>query len=391
MNGEAQADLSNWRRPPHSRWAFQHVDALMPVARIAHDPARTVALGDAAADDPHTGAPASFATRGGEVPWPEFLRTTATDALLVLHGQRVVTEFHDHGMTPRTPHIVMSASKSVAGLVAGLLEHRGLLDPGQLVGALVPEVMDSPYRDVTLRDLLDMRSGVRPDVAAAAAYAAATGWDPVPDGARTDMRRFFASWQGEPARPGGPFAYVSANTDLLGWALERAGGRSYAELIGELVWQPMGAQQDGFITTDAAGLARATGGICATLRDLARLGLLVCGAATRGTGPAARGSGSAVPPEWLADVLEQGDPQAWRDGEFARGFGELPMHYRSGWYVIDSRPRVLFAMGIHGQHLMVEPELGLVMAKLSSQAAPVDAHAIELTLAAFFAMRQRLA
>jgi CubicO group peptidase (beta-lactamase class C family) len=55
------------------------------------------------------------------------------------------------------------------------------------------------------------------------------------------------------------------------------------------------------------------------------------------------------------------------------------MRYRSGWYVIDDAPQILFAMGVHGQNLFVDATNGMVIAKLSSQAQPIEPQSIWLT------------
>jgi hypothetical protein len=55
------------------------------------------------------------------------------------------------------------------------------------------------------------------------------------------------------------------------------------------------------------------------------------------------------------------------------------MAYRSGWYVINDQPQILFAMGIHGQNLFVDAANGLVIAKVSSQGQPIEPQSIWLT------------
>ena len=97
---------------------------------------------------------------------------------------------------------------------------------------------------------------------------------------------------------GGPFRYRSILTDVLGWVLEKAGGARLHDLIARLLWQPMGAEFDAEITVDAHGNAMADGGVCATLRDVGRFGLLFA-AGGAAVGPPRRhragGAGSATP------------------------------------------------------------------------------------------------
>lgn len=364
----AEADRSNWRAAPHSRWAFHHVRDLMPVADIAHDPTTVRPLPE---------APRSLEgfrlAAGGErtLSLDEALAATATDGLVVLRDGAIVHEAYWNGMAERTAHIVMSATKSVTGLVAGVLSARGVLDLDAPVTAYVPETAATPYEDATLRQMLDMRTGVRLDPVQQGAYAAATGWE-APGPRPADLHEFFATLAGPSPAHGGPFAYVSPNTDLLGWAIERAAGRPFAELAGDILWKPMGAADDAFITTDDRGAARCTGGLNATVRDFARLGLLV--------GDDGRRDGREVlPASLIDDIATNGDARAWAEGEFAGGFRGMTMRYRGGWYVIDDAPRTLFAMGIHGQNLFVDRANRIVVAKVSSWPQPVDFRAIALT------------
>jgi CubicO group peptidase (beta-lactamase class C family) len=162
-------------------------------------------------------------------------------------------------------------------------------------------------------------------------------------------------------------------------------GQPFATIASERLWAPMGAEDPAYITVDARGAARCTGGLCATARDLARVGWMVLQ-----QGHAADGR-VVVPAGWIDDTWHGGDAEAWRQGEFAAGFAGMAMRYRSGWYVVDDAPGMLFAMGIHGQHLFVDPRSELVIAKLSSQNQPIDAIATARTLRAVGAIRRALA
>jgi CubicO group peptidase (beta-lactamase class C family) len=89
-----------------------------------------------------------------------FLRATDTDGFVIMRDGRIIYEFYDNGMGPDTPHIFMSVSKSVLGLLAGVLVERNALDLRGLVTRWIPEVSTSAYAGATLRDLLDMRVGI---------------------------------------------------------------------------------------------------------------------------------------------------------------------------------------------------------------------------------------
>jgi CubicO group peptidase (beta-lactamase class C family) len=367
----SDANIANWRTPPFSRFAFRNIRSILHVADIESAPGSAWALPE---------SPISFDAfalrlpNGSTLDLQGFLKATATDGLVIVHDGRIAFEFYDGGMERQTSHILMSATKSIVGLVAGILRERGELDVDALVSAYVPEVEATVYQGATLRNLLDMRTGVVLDVPALTAYSAATGWDPVGPGEVPGLHAFYERLA-VPHKPhGGPFSYVSANTDLLGWAMERATGRSFAGLVSTLLWKPMGASGETYITTDGKGAPRCTGGFCATLRDFARLGQLVL---MKGR----RDSSSIVPQDWIDDIATNGDTEAWREGQWRDSFASISrnMAYRSGWYVINDEPQILFAMGIHGQNLFVDAANGLVIAKVSSQGQPIEPQSIWLT------------
>lgn len=372
------ADLSNWRTPPHLAGAFLHVDAILPVARIAAG-GKARALASAPADL----SGFKIRLRGRDYGLREMLEATASDGIVVLSQGRIIFEDYDNGMGAGDRHIIMSATKSATGLLAGVMEARGLIDLGAPVSAFLPELAHGPYRDASLRQLLDMRSGVRLTEELARAYAAAAGWDPPAAGeAPGSLHAFFRSLAGPPDLPhGGPFAYVSANTDLIGWVLERAGGASYADLFSEYIWTPMGAETDALITLDPAGAPRSTGGLCMTVRDFARMGQLL-------VDDGCYGGREIIPRPWIADTLSEGDRGAWAQGEFAQMFAGVEMAYRNSCYVVTSGPEVLFAMGLHGQALFIDRANELVLAKVSSQSQPVDSRAWALTYRALGEFRR---
>ena len=205
------------------------------------------------------------------------------------------------------------------------------------------------------------------------AYEAAGNWRPLgPDDVVADIHGFLEWVKGSPSHLADNFAYISANTDLLGWVVERVTGKSYATLVSELLWKPMRAGREGYVTLDRKGAPRCTGGIGATLRDFARVGHLVMEGGVCG-------GDRVVPEAWIDDIADNQNGQAWKAGEWGSLFPYQAMSYRGGWYVIDDEPRTLFAMGIHGQNLFVDRANRLVVAKFSSQVPRVDYPAWMLT------------
>jgi CubicO group peptidase (beta-lactamase class C family) len=383
-----QVTLANWRTPPFNRWSFHHVREIVPSADIANDPARVWPLLSAPVDLRRLEVDPGLS-------FPAFLDRTHTDGMVILKDGRIVFETLRNGMSRDTQHIFMSVSKSMLGLIAGILEPMGKLDLSKPVTDLVPEVSDTAYKGASLRQLLDMRAGIDFDEShnipspAIIAYRKSTLWGPMDPGeAPTDLRGFYRNLKGSDGPHGGRMHYVSPNTDLLGWAIERATGERYVDLASRLLWKPLGAERSAYITVDRFGAPRCAGGFCATAHDLARVGQLILDGGRRG-------SAEIVPPAWIEDLFETGDRAAWDEGDFIPYYGDLPMHDRSKWYVrhgqssSDGGP-LLFGMGIHGQNLFVDRKRSIVIAKLSSQPLPLDAEMIQLTMRAVEKIREAL-
>ena len=229
---DGQVTLANWRTSPFNRWAFHHVREVVPSADIPNDPAKTWELPSAPVDL-------------GKLRIDELCDETDTDGLVILHRGRIVFERYANGMTAESPHILMSVSKSLLGLLAGVLAARNAFDPDRLVTDVIPEVRGTAYDGATIRHLLDMRAGIAFDEDYLAtsgpiiAYRKAVNWNPLEPGETpTDLRSFYRELTKSSGPHGGPFNYVSPNTDLLGWVIERATGQRYVDVMSELLWRP---------------------------------------------------------------------------------------------------------------------------------------------------------
>jgi CubicO group peptidase (beta-lactamase class C family) len=366
---DRQVTLANWRKSPFNVWGFQHVREIVPTADIPNDPDSLWRLppvdanfSDLAIED----------SKGQRVDLQTFLTATQTDAFVVVHRGRVLVEHYANGMGTATPHILMSVSKSMLGLLVGILADKGVVDLEAPVQDYVSELKGGAFYGASVRQLLDMRSGLDFDedyLAASGqiiAYRKATNWNPLEPGeTASDLRSFLPSLTATSGPHGGAFNYVSPCTDLLGWIIERAANRRYVDLFSEYLWRPMAAAHNCYITVDQLGAPRCAGGMCMTAMDLARVGQLLVNGGSRD-------SKQIVPEAWINDIARTGDTEAWQKGPFVPYFPGRPMHYRSKWYVERGEAPVLSGFGIHGQHLFVDRTQQLVVAKFSSQAAPLD-------------------
>lgn len=367
----------NWLDPPFSAWAVWHLDDFATHATVTRGqgPARELPRREPEFD---LGAvPLPFGLADGDQPTvDELLAQTETDAFVVVHDGALVAEHYSHDGAEDERHSVLSITKSLVGCVAGILIDGGHLDPARPVASYVEELAGTGYADATVRDLLDMRSGVR---------FVEDYNDPDSDISRLDhhlgeggIRDYLGGLVQE--RPhGGAFRYRSSETDVLGWVCEQASGRPMAALISTHLWSRIGTEHDAFITCDATGMAVHDGGFGATARDLARFGMMLLdgGAVPTQDG----GKEQIVPARWLR--------QAWGvDADIRSAYVDSPAEVTSpgGWYRNQfwMRPGangdVLLCLGIHGQLIHVSRRTRTVCVKLSHWPTPTDHRRSHATL-----------
>jgi 6-aminohexanoate-oligomer exohydrolase len=341
--------LDNWLEADSIGWSLQHVPELVATAAISRG----------------IGTPRTLRSQAADLNTDEFCARTYTDALIVVRGDTVLHERYFGEMTPATRHIVMSVSKSVAGMVAGATG----IDVTGWVSHYVPELTDGPYGTATVEDLLNMTVTLRYDMdhtnacSEVAEEDRAAGWRPRRPGDPTGgSHDFLRRLQAAPGKE--DFQYSSATTEVLGWVLERAAGTPYPQLVSEVLWSRMGAAHDAFITVDEAGTGYACAGVGMTLRDLARYGRLILdGGAHDGR--------QVIPEEWIKQTFAGGDPAVSADHPFRDYLPEGS--YRNQWWITGYGP--IYASGLLGQYLWLDPARDILIAKFSSIPVELDQRA----------------
>ncbi|MBP2351992.1 CubicO group peptidase (beta-lactamase class C family) [Kribbella aluminosa] len=345
---------------------------LVPTAPVDRGPDAPWFLDGWSAQDgpgPALGA-ANVSPAGGQrVALDDLLTDSQTDAFVVLHRGRALHEEYRHGMGQRVPHLAMSVSKSVSASAVGAVVDAGELHLDAEVAELIGEFRGTGMEGATVRDVLDMRTGTREEITTLEqqrAYYANVQWAPASERVADENSRTHF-WRMRRTRPhGGDFEYRSTLTCVLAMLAERATGRSFPDVLSTYLWSRLGAEYPAAITVDRDGNALADIGFCCTVRDLARLGEVLRRDGIRPDGE------RLLSAEWVADTLTAapGQLSAFRE----RGTAYLPMataYYRNQWWVARGRTPgrrdgIYFALGIHGQLLMIHEAAEVVIAKFSS-------------------------
>ncbi|CAN5391893.1 serine hydrolase [soil metagenome] len=304
---------------------------------------------------------------GTSQPLTQFLVDSHTSALLVFHdGEQVYQWSVDPGVMDQ-PQPCFSITKSVVGTVAGALIERGDLDPDRGAVTYVPELTAGGYRGVTVRDLLDMRTGgdyretYGSDSELARLHATRTSAPGAPFESVHDM----LSRIERVGRHDGPFAYRSLDTEALGWIIECATGTSMDVLAEEIVLGPLGCS-GALFAVGAQGHVNHSGGLAMRPIDVARFGAMILNSG-------AVGGHQIVSPFFVKD-LRAGHPC---DATAAESEGS----YRNQFWVPQRGGRELLALGIHGQMLWMDSASDTVFVKISAWPTPSDPALLSTTYA----------
>jgi CubicO group peptidase (beta-lactamase class C family) len=277
--------------------------------------------------------------------WQDWLARRAVTGIVVLHDGAVVHESYRLGTGRDDRRVSWSLAKSYMSALFGVALERGAIagldDP---VTRYAPDLAGGAYDGATIRDVLEMESGVVFD------EDYLDFWSDVNRMGRIlalggSMDGFAAGLTETDMAPGTRWRYVSIDTHVLGMVLRGATGRSIPALLGEHVLTPLGTRGAPLYLADGDGTAFVLGGLLLRTRDYARMGEMV-----RRDG--AFGGRQIVPAGWLRESTApqaRTEPGAWR--------------YGYQWWIEDDAPQgEVMARGIYGQYLYIHKDAGVVVA-----------------------------
>jgi CubicO group peptidase (beta-lactamase class C family) len=348
-------------------YAFSHPSEFFPHA-VLHRAGPVAELAVEAVDDPAV-AELPVTTRIGEMSFDAYVRhpESGVDGVVVLRGGRIIYESYPR-MQPWDQHILMSVSKAYASTLIAILEARGLVDIDRPVETYIPELRGSGWEGVSVRDINDMASGIDarehdPDAYSDTShpyydYEASIGTIPATE--RTPWSTYAYTAALKSARPAGEaFEYTSVDTFVLGWVCEAVTGLSFSDLLSREIWSKIGAESDGLMRVSRAGAAAADGGIAATLRDVARFGLLFT--------PSWRtvASEPVLPAGLVERIQQEGRREMYLAGSgehFSAPYGDDPPLYNAWQWDSVWADGDFHKGGMGGQGLHVSPSRDVVVA-----------------------------
>jgi CubicO group peptidase (beta-lactamase class C family) len=279
----------------------------------------------------------------------DYLSRHRTTGLLILKGDTILAERYQYDRKPEQRMTSFSMAKMIVAMLVGVALSEGKVRSlDDRAEKYVAELKGTPYGETPIRHLLTMSSGVRfteiysgsDDVATLARLSVLGESD---GGAATVM-----PFRTRDRPPGERFSYSSAETQVLGLVLRAATGKPLAEYLSEKIWQPMGAEADASWTIDKGGYEAAYFGINATVRDYARLGMLLAN-------DGALDGRRIIPAGWVRAATTPPAKQ-FQPGQASSFFG-----YGYQIWILPGKEREFMLRGLRGQSVFVNPKAKLVM------------------------------
>lgn len=334
-------------------YTFRNIHRLFPTRVVTPaDEPRALPLAAHSIDD------LTFRDRDSTYNLQRYLELNKVTGVLVLHDGQIALERYRLGNGPQTRWMSMSIAKSVSSTLVGAALQDGLIRSlDDSVTRYVPSLVGSAYDGVTVRDVLMMSSGVQ--------------WSERYTNPTSDRRRLLDAQLSQvpgsalevmrslprAAPPGTVNNYSTGETQVLAEVLRSAVKRPLAEYLSTRIWRPAGMEAEALWWLDSPNGTEIGGsGISATLRDYARFGQFVL--------EEGMVNGVAILPRgWMK---EAGAPTRLRDGSV--------LDYGYMWWTStqpDARRDAAFtAVGIHGQHIYINPAKRVVIVVWSAQPHP---------------------
>ena len=299
----------------------------------------------------------------------DYLARNPATGLLIARGDTILVELYQYARTDTDRFTSWSMAKTVTAMLIGIAVAEGKIRSVEDTAATyAPVLAGSAYGATTLRDLLQMSSGVRfiedytanDDVRdlAIGSYVQGNAGGPA----------LVTRYNNRVAPAGTRFYYASAETQTLGFVLRAVTGKPVAEYLHEKIWAPMGAEADATWLIDKSGQEATYCCLNAVLRDYARLGLLL---AHDGNW---RGK-QLIPEAWIGDATTLRDDQPHLkpvSGQRFFGYGYQTWIFPATM-IAPEKPRRMFALlGVRGQTIYVDPQTRTVLVHTAVRKQSLD-------------------
>ncbi len=377
-SAESQVTFMNAFTQPYSKWAFRNMGIF---------PSLMVPRSGAVVNFPKNITPAfeneEFPGGNGQTVLEAFVADD-TDGIIVIKEGVIRYEKYFGDFMENNLHMWASSTKSLIGMLTGILADKEILDLSKSVEEYLPEMKGSGFEGLTLQYVLNMTSALdyseeyedlqpgnvnyeyfrRMGMIPAFDLMAL---DPKTDDTPRGNLEYIPNIKRDANKtPGEVYEYHSPNVDIIGMVISRVTNQSLEELVSEHIWQKLGVEHDAQFLADVTFNPIATGGFTTTLRDFARFGFTVLNDGVF--------NGQQVIPKYFIDdtfALTPGEFMAgqrsnYRNNTQAPSYDRNLAGYKNFWWIHDPDKKIMTARGVYGQGLYIDKSKNLVIAHFGS-------------------------
>jgi CubicO group peptidase (beta-lactamase class C family) len=273
-----------------------------------------------------------------------------TLAFVVIKNDSVTHEQYWDGCNENCNTNSFSMAKTFTSILIGCAIDEGKIKSvDQPVGDFLPEFKNGDEAKLTIKNLLTMSSGINfdEDYVNPFAYPGAAYYG-------SDIKELTYKYKVKD-EPGKTFKYLSGNSELLGFVLEKATGKKVSDYASEKLWQPLGAKNSAFWSLDHEGGMEKT--YCCfntNALDFARIGKLFL--------DSGKWNGKQiVSKEYVLNSI--------KPAELIDDFGKKNQKYGYSWWLIPNYKGhdIFYARGLLGQYILCIPDKKMVVVRLGNK------------------------
>ena len=272
----------------------------------------------------------------------DYINKFKVGGLIILRNGKILHEEYNFGNNQESRWISFSVTKSVTSMLLGAAIKDGFIkNVEEPVVTYLPHLIDSSYRDVTIKQVLHMSSGIKWNEDYTDPYSDVS----LASGLNSLELYSYLNKLGKSSNPGEEFNYNTGEANLIGGIVRSAIGNNLSTYLEQKIWKPFGMEHDAYWVLDN-NYSLELGGCCinATLRDYSRIGLFAMNKGITREGIA------VLPTNWIDESTNPSNNLKY---------------YGYQWWLDGPEYESFYADGIFGQFIWIDPSSKIVVAMQS--------------------------
>ena len=272
----------------------------------------------------------------------DYINKFKVGGLIILRNGKILHEEYNFGNNQESRWISFSVTKSVTSMLLGAAIKDGFIkNVEESVVTYLPHLIDSSYKDVTIKQVLHMSSGIKWNEDYTDPYSDVS----LASGLNSLELYSYLNKLGKSSNPGEKFNYNTGEANLIGGIVRSAIGNNLSTYLEQKIWKPFGMEHDAYWVLDN-NYSLELGGCCinATLRDYSRIGLFAMNKGITREGIA------VLPTNWIDESTNPSNNLKY---------------YGYQWWLDGPEYESFYADGIFGQFIWIDPSSKIVVAMQS--------------------------